>query len=153
MSQVPNVDAIKDAWRLKVEGKTQEEIAEAIRFSVRQVGNYLSIRWLQKRGLEYIAMQARTSPATETELERIALEYRTETARLEETNRATAIELKKTFKEFRTETARLEETNRATAIGFEKSNCASRPSTSSSTNTPFERRRQSSASCAHASTS
>ena len=54
MPREPDHDAIKRAWQLKREKKSQEEIGEAIGLQSRQVGNYLSIKWLEKRGLRHL---------------------------------------------------------------------------------------------------
>ena len=43
------------AWKLKFDGRTQPDIASELRLSTRSVQYYLSMKWLEERGLEYLA--------------------------------------------------------------------------------------------------
>ena len=48
-------EAVRKAWRLQREGKSQDEIALAINRSLRQTSRYLSRKWLKERNLEHLA--------------------------------------------------------------------------------------------------
>ena len=55
MSRPVEQQAVRGAWRLQREGKTHEEIGDAIGRQPRQVGNYLSLQWLKDRNLEHLS--------------------------------------------------------------------------------------------------
>lgn len=57
MPRQPDLDAIRETWRLRKAGDTEEEIGEKVGRSARQVVNYLNLKWLKKRGLEYLCLQ------------------------------------------------------------------------------------------------
>ena len=48
-------EAVRKAWGLQREGKSQDEIALAINRSLRQTSRYLSRKWLKERNLEHLA--------------------------------------------------------------------------------------------------
>ena len=55
MARAVEADAVREAWSLKREWKSQDEIASAIHRSLRQTQNYLNRHWLKERGLESLA--------------------------------------------------------------------------------------------------
>ena len=55
MSRPVDQQAVRGAWRLQREGKTHEEIGDAIGRQPRQVGNYLRLQWLKDRNLEHLS--------------------------------------------------------------------------------------------------
>lgn len=45
---------VKKAWELRNAGRSVKDIADEVHVDQRQVNNYLSLRWLEQRGLTYL---------------------------------------------------------------------------------------------------
>ena len=54
MTRRPDATIIRNAWELKRERKTQQEIADELGFSLRHVQDYLSPKWLADRNLGHL---------------------------------------------------------------------------------------------------